>query len=237
MAYPLEGVHSISDLITLGFAPRGALQIPRGSQLLIIGPPGVVKTTFALRYFADRLDAQEPGVYATTLWSPEQVRNTIKKFSNAEIAEQLQIADGVSCVTAHPSSEIYSFQNLYDLNTINLVLLQAIAEMEHGHLCLDNLTTLMTYSAPLSVVKFLQVLCARVKTRGVTGLYLLESGVHTEEVVATLRFSVDGVLEVRDQEHQNQLSHKIRLAHLRGTQVDSRWLIYRETTPLEWVKE
>jgi KaiC/GvpD/RAD55 family RecA-like ATPase len=198
-----------------------------------MGPPGVIKTAIALRYLADRLQNNEPAFFATTLWSPLQVRDTISKFGDKKSKSTLNIVDGVSCVTAQSSQETFAFQNLYDLNTINLVLQQAITEMNNGHLCLDNLTTLMTYSAPLSVIKFLQVLCARVKDSGLTGLYLLETGVHPEEVVNTLRFSVDGVIEVQDEEKKNQLIHKIRLAHLRGIQVDTRWLLYQELKPLK----
>lgn len=223
-------------MITITFAPDGALQFPRGSQLLLIGPPSAIKTTFALRYLADQLKVGEPGVYATTLWSPEQVRKTFADLCPKKWVTKLRIVDGVSCVSAQPAKEPYAFQNLYDLNTMNLVLLQTIAGLDNGHLCVDNLTTLMTYSAPLSVIKFLQVLCARVKDHGVTGMYLMEAGVHAEEVVATLRFSVDGVIEVTDEEANNQLRHKFRLAHLRGTQVDTRWLIYEEKKALDWYK-
>ena len=227
----------MSDLISPDFVPKSAFQLPRGSQLLFIGPPGVVKTTLALRYLADRIKANEPAVFATTLWSPVQIRQTLSRISEKNVASQLQIADGVSCVTAQHSSEPYSFQNLYDLNTISLLLLQAIADLKNGHLCLDNLTTLMTYSAPHSVIKFLQVLCARVKDRGVTGIYLIEEGVHAKNVVATLRFSVDGVVEIFDEDEKDQLKHKIRLLHLRGAQVDTRWLIFDETKPLQWAEE
>ena len=226
----------MSDLITLGFTPKKGFQIPRGSQLLLIGPPSVVKTHFALRYLADRLQAKESAAYSTTLWSPKQIRELLSQISGKQSASQLRIADGVSCVTAQPSSEPYSFKNLYDLNTINLVLLQAIADLENGHLCLDNLTTLMTYSAPLSVIKFIQVLCARVKNRGVTGIYLVEEGVHAKSIVATLRFTVDGVIELQDEETKGRLVHKLRLAHLRGTKVDSRWLVYDEKETLALAK-
>jgi KaiC/GvpD/RAD55 family RecA-like ATPase len=226
----------MSEFITLDFLPKGALEIPRGSQILLIGPPSVVKTSLALRYLSDRLKAKEPAVFATTLWSPQQIRKTLSTFGGKEVVSQLRIADGISCVTAQTSSETYSFQNLYDLNTINLVLLQAIADLDNGHLCLDNLTTLMTYSAPLSVIKFIQVLCARVKNRGVTGIYLLESGVHAQSIVATLKFTVDGMIEVQDEEVKDRLVHKIRVAHLRGTTVDSRWLTYSDSKTLSWSK-
>jgi KaiC/GvpD/RAD55 family RecA-like ATPase len=226
----------VSELIKLGFTPKEGYQIPRGSQLLLIGPPSVVKTHFALRYLVDRLQAKEPAAYATTLWSPKQIRELLGQIGGKQSASQLRIADGISCVTAQPSSEPYSFKNLYDLNTINLVLLQAIADLENGHLCLDNLTTLMTYSAPLSVIKFIQVLCARVKNSGVTGIYLIEEGVHANAIVATLRFTVDGVIEIQDEETKGSLVHKVRLAHLRGIRVDSRWLAYNETETLTWIK-
>ncbi|MFX1244480.1 MAG: RAD55 family ATPase [Promethearchaeota archaeon] len=206
--------------------------MPRGSQLLLLGPPGVAKTLFAIRYLADRIEKNEPCVFATTLWSPDQVRFSISQHLAKNTQSDLLVVDGVTCITAQASAEPYAFQNLYDLNTINLILLQAIADAQNGHLCIDNLTTLMTYSAPHSVIKFLQVLSARVKDHGVTGIYLVESGVQTREILRTLQFSVDGMFEVRDEEVEGRLVHRLRLAHLRGIQVDTRWLTFQEKTPL-----
>ena len=222
----------ISKTFDLDFTPKGAWQIPRGSQLLLVGPPGVAKTLFALRYFADRLRHSESCVFATTLWTPEQVRSTLAQYPQKQGRSELLVVDGVTCVTAQVSAEPFAFQNLYDLNTINLILLQAVANAENGHLCIDNLTTLMTYSTPLAVIKFLQVLCARVKDLGLTGLYLIESGVQTQEVLTTLRFSVDGVIEIRDEETEGELVHKVRLAHLRGVQIDTRWFTFQDSTKL-----
>ena len=207
-------------------------QLPRGSQLLLVGPPGIAKTHFALRYFANRMDQSESCVFATTLWSPKQVRSAFSQYSSKSNKAELLVVDGVTCVTAQASSEPFAFQNLYDLNTINLILLQAVASAENGHLCIDNITTLMTYSAPVAVIKFLQILCARVKDMGVTGLYLIESGVQAKEVLSTLRFSVDGVFEIRDEEIGGEIVHKMRLTHLRGVQVDTRWLIFQDFAKL-----
>lgn len=225
----------MSELLEARFAPKGTIQFPRGSQLLVIGPPGVTKSTLVLRLLAQCLAKDEPCVYATTLWTPTQLRETIDQFVGEKHLSKLKIVDGVSCVTAKPSKEPFSFQNLYDLNSINLVLLQAVNEMGTGHLCIDNLTTLMTYSSPISVIKFLQVLCARVKNQKITGLYLLEEGVHEKEIVATLQFSVDGVIEVKDYETENELCHHIRMPFVRGTQVDNRWLLFHPENPLKLI--
>lgn len=225
----------VTDDIQMRFAPSGTLRIPRGSQLLLYGPPGVVKATLAIRYLCDQLQQDESCVYATTVWTPQQVRKTAETYAGEKLVAKLRIIDGVSCIAGQTSPEAFAFQSLYNLNTINLILLQAIADIDQGHLCIDNLTTLMTYSAPNSVIKFLQVLCGKVKDRGVTAIYLLEQGVQDKEVVATLGYSVDGVIEAREKEVNGSLQNQLRLAHVRGAQVDSRWLSFSEIKPLQYV--
>jgi archaellum biogenesis ATPase FlaH len=117
---------------------------------------------------------------------------------------------------------------------VNLTLLQAVAEMDRGHLAIDSLSTLISCATPVSVIKFLQVLCAKVKDRGITGIYMLEQGVHDPSVVATLAFSVDGVIETRDFELSGTLGHLVRLAHVRGHVTEARWLLYRESDAFQW---
>ncbi len=223
----------VNDSIQMGFAPSGTLLIPRGSQLLLHGSPGVTKATLAIRYLCDRLQQGESCAYATTVWTPQQVRKAAATYVSEKLLSKLRIIDGVSCVAGKTSSEPFAFQSLYNLNTINLILLQAISDLEKGHLCIDSLTTLMTYSTPISVIKFLQVLSARVKDRGVTSIYLMEKGVQTKEVVATLSYSVDGVIETREIEASGHLQQQVRLTHVRGAKIDSRWLEFSETEPLE----
>ena len=237
MDWSSRRAHEITDFIQVGFAPSKSLQFPRGSQLLLIGPPGEIKTLFTLRYLADRLEKEESCVYATTLLAPNQVRETLSRIGGEEIATKLRIADGVSALTAKSSPEPFVFRNLYDLNTINLVLLQITADMENGHLCIDNLTTLMTYSSPIAVIKFLQVLCARLKDRQISSLFLLERDVQDKEIVATLKFILDGVIEIQDLEVKGELTHLIRLAFVRGALVNTRWLAYSNTEPLQFVKK
>lgn len=225
----------VSDFIQVDFAPSGTLQIPRGAQLLMYGPPGIVKATLAIRYMCDRLQKGEPCAHATTVWTPQQIRERAATYTGKKNVSKLRIIDGVSCVAGQTSSEPFAFQSLYNLNTINLIILQAISDLDKGHLCIDSLTTLMTYSTPISVIKFLQVLCAKVKDRGVTAIYLLEQGVQDKEIVATLGYSTDGIIETRYKEVKGHLQHQVRLTHVRGAQIDSRWLQFSETEPLQFI--
>jgi len=227
-------VPGTSDLIQVKFAPTGALEFPRTSQLLLVGPPGVVKQTLAIRYLCDRLAQGEPCTYAATVWSPEQIRELAITYAGKKVGAQLRVIDGVACVAGLASKEPFAFQSLYDLNTVNLTLLQAAAEMNRGHLVIDSLSTLMSYATPVSVIKFLQVLCAKVKDRGVTGLYLLEQGVQEPSVVATLAYSTDGVIETRDVELEGHLGHLVRLNYVRGHVVQARWLLYRRSEVFQW---
>jgi KaiC/GvpD/RAD55 family RecA-like ATPase len=224
-------VRVLSELVRVGFTPPGTLEFPRGSQLLLIGPPGTVKASFALRYLSSRLKEKELGIYTTTVWTPHQVRETVVKFCGKAAAKQLRIVDGVSCVTSQASKEPIALQSLFNLNLISLTLLQTMSDLGSGHLCIDSLSTLMTYAEPTAVLKFYQVLSARAKVQQITGIYLLEEGVHDPEIVAALRFSADGVLEVREIEVKEELQHLIRLAYVRGHCVNNRYLLFSEKGP------
>jgi KaiC/GvpD/RAD55 family RecA-like ATPase len=223
----------LSELIQVSFTPTGTLEFPRGSQLLLIGPPGSVKATFAIRYLSSRLEQKEIGVYATTVWTPKQVRAAAIGYCGKVKAKQLRVVDGVSCVTSQASEEPITFQSLFNVNLISLTLLQTISDLKNGHLCIDSLSTLMTYSEPTAVVKFYQVLSARAKDAKITGIYLLEEGVHDPQIVAALRFSADGVLEVREIEVNGALRHLIRLSYVRGHRVNNRYLLFSEKEPYE----
>ncbi|MFX1474787.1 MAG: RAD55 family ATPase [Promethearchaeota archaeon] len=223
----------MSDLIQVSFAPTGTLQFPRGSQLLLIGPPGTVKASFAIRYLSSRLKQNELGVYATTVWTPKQVREAAIGYCGKVKAKLLRVVDGVSCVTSQASEEPLAFQSLFNMNLISLTLLQTMSDLENGHLCIDSLSTLMTYSDPSAVLKFYQVLSARAKDSRITGIYLLEEGVHDPAIVAALRFSADGVLEVREIEVNGALRHLIRLSYVRGHRVNNHCLLFSEKEPYE----
>jgi KaiC/GvpD/RAD55 family RecA-like ATPase len=187
-----------------------------------------VKATFAIRYLSSRLKQKEVGVFATTVWIPKQVRAAAVGFCGKVKAKLLRVVDGVSCVTAQASEEPIAFQSLFNLNLISLTLLQTISDLEKGHLCIDSLSTLMAYAEPTAVIKFYQVLSARAKDLKITGIYILEEGVHDPEVVAALRFSADGVFEVREIDLKGELRHLIRLAHARGHLVNNQWLLFSE---------
>lgn len=217
----------------MSFTPANTLEFPRGSQLLLIGPPGTVKAAFAIRYLSSRLKQKEIGIYATTVWTPKQVREAAIRFCGKVRAKTLRVVDGVSCVTSQASEEPIAFQSLFNLNLISLTLLQTMSDLENGHLCIDSLSTLMIYAEPTAVLKFFQVLSARAKDHKITGIYLLEEGVHDPEIVAALRFSADGVIEVREVEVKGALHHLIRLAYVRGHRVNNRSLLFSENGPYQ----
>ncbi len=221
----------MSDLVHVSFTPANTLEFPRGSQLLLIGPPGTVKAHFAIRYLSSRLKQNEAGIYATTVWTPKQIRETTIGFCGKVKAKQLRVVDGVSCVTSQPSDEPIAFQSLFNLNLISLTLLQTMSDLKNGHLCIDSLSTLMSYAEPTAVLKFYQVLSARAKNLKITGIYLLEEGVHDTEIVAALRFSADGVIEVREIEDKGTLLHLIRLIYVRSHLVNNRCLLFSEKEP------
>lgn len=212
------------ELIHPSFVPHRALTFPRASQILLIGPPGDVKSRLAVRYLCDRAVKGEIGLYATTVLTPTQVKQIAVSYGG-ESLDSLQVIDGVSCIRGKPSNEKHAFTSLSELNSVSRILLDALNEAKNGHLCIDSLSTLMIYSEPSSVIKFIRGIAAKAKVAGVSGIYVLEDGVHDERIVASLRFILDGVIQTKEIDTDEGLKHLLRLEYIRGTVCESRWLM------------
>ncbi len=203
---------------------RGSkITIPEGTQLLLIGPPGSAKIRFALSIMRSQLASGTKGVFATMTLTPSQVRALATKINTLPVGN-LEIIDGVSSIAGKASTEKRSFRSLSELNSMSLVLLDSIQNERGGICCVDSLSTLLIYSDPSSVLKFVQVVSAKMKSQGITGIFVLEEGVHEPELASLLSFILDGVLHVRENDSQGELRYEARVEYVRGKIVDSRWV-------------
>jgi KaiC/GvpD/RAD55 family RecA-like ATPase len=62
---------------------------------------------------------------------------------------------------------------------------------------LDSLSTLLLYNNTITMFRFLQFVCGRAKTSGVTSLFLLNSDMHANDVTESIKSLMDGVINVK----------------------------------------
>jgi archaellum biogenesis ATPase FlaH len=64
----------------------------------------------------------------------------------------------------------------------------------------NSLSTVLMYSNPQTVGRFLQVIIARVKKAGGSILLTLEEGMHDEKVIITIEHLMDAIIHVKKEE-------------------------------------
>ena len=68
---------------------------------------------------------------------------------------------------------------------------------------INSLSTILMYSNIQTVFRFLHVFTGRIKAANALGIYVIESGMHDEQAVATLKQLFDGMIEIKSEEDKN----------------------------------
>jgi hypothetical protein len=68
---------------------------------------------------------------------------------------------------------------------------------------INSLSTILMYSNIQTVFRFLHVFTGRIKAAGAIGIYVIESGMHDEQSIATLKQLFDGMIEIKSENDKN----------------------------------
>ncbi|MDY6769413.1 MAG: ATPase domain-containing protein [Candidatus Nanohaloarchaea archaeon] len=187
------GVRMLDEELSGGF--------PQNSSVLVVGPPGVGKSTFVNQFMYQGLQEGEKGLYITLDSPPEEVRETAKYFGwdFDEYGDNLVFIDGYSWREGGEVDAEFAIDGPSDLNEMNITLADAMRELGKGRkrVVLDSVSTLVLYTDPGSAVKFLQVVGAKSKASNSNLLMTLEEGVHEQKTISTLNYVADGLLRMK----------------------------------------
>ena len=195
------GIEGLDDVLGGG--------LPEGSCILLLAPPVVETHLLCLEFVYRGLTKKEPGLIVTMNYSPEELKMKALKygwvFVRGEEAKILRWVDGYS-YNANKDVKSTEFIKriggsiaLSDL-TIGISKAQQDfnAISDHYRFVLDSLSTLFIYNNPNTIYRFMRAIIPKLRMSGGIGFLLLGSGMHDPQIETTLRYMVDGTIQLDD---------------------------------------
>ncbi len=177
---------------------------PQDSMILIMAPPGIEKLLAAIQFLDSAADS-ESLLFITTDMSPAAISLKASEYGRAKAADRSRVRY-IDCYSwtigkeKEESSHDIAVQGPNSLNDLSIAINTAISEAPAGvkkRAVFHSLSTLLLYNQPEVVFKFVQVTGARLKSQGTTVIYLLESEMHEEKTISTLKHLMDEVVDIR----------------------------------------
>jgi KaiC/GvpD/RAD55 family RecA-like ATPase len=184
-------------------------ELPERSNFLFITPPRPEKNLFIAHYVNEGLTSKQPAVYVTTDIAPSEIEARASSFGwkfSDYTNSLLWFVDCYSWALEKKPVErsdirVSGPSSLDDLSlSINQATYHANKLSPLGRVAFQSLSTLLIYNTPSIIYKFCQVLGARLKSAGMTTLFMVEEGMHQADVMATLEHMMDGIIEVKFEE-------------------------------------
>jgi KaiC/GvpD/RAD55 family RecA-like ATPase len=205
--------------------------IPMQSNVLAYASPFIGRDVLIHSFALTNLKEKWPVIFILTDNSFSDVRNEIKSLDDNFIKYEkkglIRYIDGYSAsIQGKEESPYVEFVDSHlDMSGLSKAINNAqkeIIKKSHKHcLILDSLSTLLAYSDAKAVFRFLQVLGGRCKRAGSTSMFSMESGMHSESEVQTMKHIMDGVIEFR--EINSGLSLRVQGC---GNAVSRNWIDY-----------
>lgn len=208
--------------------------IPRNCMVILHGEGGTGKSVFLANMAYKKLQAGEPVLY---LCLDDDPRSLLQIFSSFRWAVDEYVRKGafkaIDCFTFRVKSggltqlpyvfRIVNFQESYDLIEALIAAMNEMQMQGRGAIFIDSLNELLSQTeitTALETVKTIRALAP--KMRNVPVFATLHTGIESmQEILFTLSYSVDGIIEFRYDPSLQQLGMPIMQLYvrkLRGSQ-------------------
>ncbi|HLB70466.1 MAG: recombinase RecA [Candidatus Methanoperedens sp.] len=189
--------------------------IRKGSNIMMIGPPMSGKEVILYYIMYHGSAVTENAVIMVT--TRESATHILDWFKEHRLVLPLTRIGIVDCVTKTLGGAAVETENIkiasspVDLTGIGVKISQFFEEyvmkknIRKTQLHINSLSTILMYSNIQTVFRFLHVFTGRIKSAGALGIYMIESGMHDEQSIATLKQLFDGMIEVKSENDKNYI--------------------------------
>ncbi|MFQ6128250.1 MAG: RAD55 family ATPase [Thermoplasmata archaeon] len=204
--------------------------VPEKFALLLTGPPGVGKMEFCLELSRYYIEKDENVIFVTVDAHPQSIRQRATDFGliiERVEGTQFVFVDCYSAIVGQeametPTRSILYVNSLSNIEQIGMNIMRASDWLgSQTKVIFYSVSPLFLHNSMQSMAKFFQIVSSTIRTKYGFILFVVHEGVHDESTSNTLKMLVDGVMEMRFEE---DLKREIRVHHMRGLSVDTKWI-------------
>ena len=189
--------------------------IKKGSNIMLIGPPMSGKEVILYHIMYNGAAKNENAVISVT--TRESATHILEWFKENKLMLPLARIGIVDCVTKTLGGAAVENENIkiasspVDLTGIGVKISQFFEDffmkknIHMTQLHINSLSTILMYSNIQTVFRFIHVFTGRIKAAGALGIYVIESGMHDEQAIATLKQLFDGMIEIKTENDKNYM--------------------------------
>jgi len=185
--------------------------LPKGSICIFESSPGIPKELIASQVFYNRLKEGDCGLYVTTDNTPDGLINLWNNYGwNVEDVQKngvLRFIDAYSKILGirkPVSDKIIQVPNPQALIEFGIAMKQSNTMLWNINPniinVIDSISTMALFLKADDCGMFFQTLIGRMRQQGVTGIILLESGMHDSRVDVSLKHFADVLFEFKNDE-------------------------------------
>lgn len=193
------GVRRFDDLTYGGF--------PHNSNFILFGPAYSGRRTFTNLFISEGLKKGIPAIYVVTQNTPNEVKDSLRMvipkidaYEQKGLVKFIDLYSKSMGITDEYPNTTY-IEKPTDLDAIQ----NAIGEIQEGFkgkfkyhkIVFFSVSTLLTYIEPLSIFRFFQVLNAKNKRNNGVAIYVVDTGMHKQSDIQTLKHTMNGFIEFK----------------------------------------
>lgn len=190
-----------------GFDEVAGGGFPPGTCILLMVPPVIDVHLFCLEYIYKGIIEGEPGLIVTMNYSPEDLKVRALQYgwflARGEQDNLIRWVDGYS-LNARKDVEntpaVKRISGSIALSDLTIGMSQAQKDFyqkkEYYRFVFDSLSTLFIYNDPNTIYRFLRTIIPKLRVSGGLGFFLLGTGMHDPQIEMTLRYMMDGTVEI-----------------------------------------
>lgn len=188
-------------------------EVPDGSLILLVGPPGAGKSLFLQQVVLRGIAAERPVVFVTTEQRPSEFLARLREAGIGEpVPGALSFVDAfaqtVGLATAGRPDTLYA--NCEDLNSITMAIAKLAQQTGRKDILLafDSLTSPYLFNRE-EMFRFMRLCLLKFATEGNSVIALLDEGCGKEEDVGAMMSIAGGVIRM-DVEHGSRVLNVVK---------------------------